>query len=55
MQADPMSVQELMLLILGITAVIVIFTSSMFLLFRKFLNNERAVGEKFRSENRRQP
>jgi hypothetical protein len=51
MQARAMSPEELLLLILGVSAVIVLFTSAMFVFFRNFLNKERDRAEAFRSNN----
>ncbi len=50
-----MSYEELLILILGVSAVVVLFTGSMFLIFRRFLNKERDSAEAFRSENKPRP
>jgi hypothetical protein len=51
MQARAMSPMELLLLILGVSAIVVLFTSTMFVFFRRFLNKERDRAEEFRSSN----
>ncbi|MEZ0326362.1 MAG: hypothetical protein ACAH95_10690 [Fimbriimonas sp.] len=55
MQAHVMSPMELLVLILGVSAIVVIFCTIMFLFFRRFLNREQELGETFRTDNKPQP
>ncbi|HSI72832.1 MAG TPA: hypothetical protein VK934_06615 [Fimbriimonas sp.] len=48
MQARPMTAEELMLLIGGVALLVVLFTGSMFVFFRRFLNKEREKAKAFR-------
>ena len=48
-----MSDQELMVLIGGISLVVVLFTAGMFIVFSRFLKQEKTRGENFRAVHRK--
>ena len=50
-----MSQQELMLLIGGVSLLVVVFTAAMYVVFARFLSQERRRGENFRAVHRDDP